>query len=84
MDLTPIGLLQIGRQIQNIEKAFNVIHARFDRKNDYPPKRFWEEPVKLRSYKEQYIDHRQWDQMLDDYCKLHEWDVVTGLQISEG
>jgi aldehyde:ferredoxin oxidoreductase len=76
--------LHIGRQIQNIEKAFNTIHAGFDRENDYPPKRFWEEPVKSGPYAGQYIDHKQWNQMLDEYYKLQEWDALTGLQTREG
>jgi aldehyde:ferredoxin oxidoreductase len=84
MDLPVKRLMQIGRQLHNLEKAFNTLHAGFDRRHDYPPKRYWEEPVRSGPYRGQRIDHKAWEGMLDEYYRLHGWDPETGLQTSEG
>jgi aldehyde:ferredoxin oxidoreductase len=83
MDLNVERLMRIGRQVHNIEKAFNTIHGGFYRKDDYPPKRFWEEPVKSGPYKGEHIDHNTWDKMLDEYYELQGWNQKTGLQKKE-
>ncbi len=75
--------MRIGRQVQNVEKAFNVLHGGFTRKDDYPPKRYWEEPVKSGPYEGEHIDHAAWERMLDEYYTLHGWDPETGLQKRE-
>jgi aldehyde:ferredoxin oxidoreductase len=75
--------MNIGRQIHNIEKAFNTLHGGFTRKDDYPPKRFWDEPVKSGPYKGECLDHDIWNRTLDEYYTLHGWDVETGLQKRE-
>lgn len=80
MDLNVGRLMRIGRQLHNVEKAFNTIHGAFNRKDDYPPKRFWEEPVKSGPYKGEHIDQNVWEKMLDDYYELHGWNQKTGLQ----
>jgi len=83
MDLPVERLMRIGRQVHNLEKAFNTLHGSFTRKDDYPPKRYWEEPVKSGPYKGERIDHETWERMLDEYYELHGWDVETGLQKRE-
>lgn len=80
MDLSVDRFMRIGRQIHNLEKAFNVLHGGFTRRDDYPPKRYWEEPVKSGPYKGEHIDHETWERMLDEYYTLHGWDPETGLQ----
>jgi aldehyde:ferredoxin oxidoreductase len=70
----------IGRQVHNLEKAFNVLHGGFARRDDYPPKRYWEEPVKSGLYRGERLDHATWERMLDEYYTLHGWDPATGLQ----
>lgn len=77
-------LLHIGLQTHNLEKAFNTIHAGFDRNDDYPCERYYEEPVKSGPYKGERIDHEIWDRMLDTIYSLHEWDIGTSWQTREG
>jgi aldehyde:ferredoxin oxidoreductase len=83
MELDTMHLMRVGRQIHNIEKAFNTLHGGFTRKDDYPPKRYWNEPVKSGPYKGDYIRHDIWEQMLDKYYELHGLDKDTGLQRKE-
>jgi len=83
MELTVEGFMGIGRRVHNIEKAFNTLHGGFTRKDDYPPKRYWEEPVKSGPYKGEHIDHETWERMLDEYYSLHGWDAESGLQTRE-
>jgi len=73
-------LMRIGLQVHNLEKAFNSLHGGFTRKDDYPPRRYWTEPVKSGPYAGESIDHDAWERMLDEYYGLHGWDKNTGLQ----
>ena len=84
LDLPVKRLIHIGRQIHNLEKAFNTLHAGFDRRHDYPPKRYWEDPVGSGPYMGEGIDHEAGEGMLDEYYRLHGWDPGTGLQTKEG
>jgi len=77
-------LLHIGLQEHNLEKAFNTIHAGFDRNDDYPCHRYYNEPVRSGPYKGESIDHDIWDRMLDTIYKLHEWDIETSWQTRKG
>jgi len=77
-------LYQKGLQAHNLEKAFNTLHAGFERKDDYPCYRYYNEPVRSGPYKGERIDHASWDQMLNEHYKLHKWDVKTSLQTREG
>jgi len=80
MDLGVDRLLWVSRRLHNVEKAINTLHGGFTRKDDYPPKRYWEEPVKSGPYKGDRIEHDKWDEALDAYYGLHGWDPETGLQ----
>ncbi len=71
---------KMGEQLINLEKAFNTIHAGFERKDDFPPKRLMEEPIKTGKYKGEILDPLEWGNMLDQYYDLHNWDRKTGLQ----
>lgn len=53
---------------------FNKKHTGFDRKNDYPLKRFLTEKVKLGPYKGEIMNKEKFDQMLDENYKIHGWD----------
>jgi aldehyde:ferredoxin oxidoreductase len=74
----------IGKKLHNIEKAINTIHGGFSRKDDYPPKRYWHEPVKSGPYKGEYINHDIWEKTLSEYYGLHGWDPESGLQTRKG
>ena len=84
VDISPENFMRVGRQIQNIEKAFNTLHAGFTRKDDHPPERYWTEQVKSGPYKGERIDHEAWEKTLDEYYELHGWDKETGWQTRKG
>ncbi len=71
-------LMQTGLKIQNIERAFNLLHAGFDRKNDYPPPKLINIPVDKGIYTGQRLELENWEKMLDSYYKIHNWDIETG------
>jgi aldehyde:ferredoxin oxidoreductase len=61
----------------NLEKAFNLRHTNFDRKDDLPTPRDLHEPIpsgKLAGWK---IDEDRYNEMLDEYYDLHGWDRET-------
>ncbi|MGD8765337.1 MAG: aldehyde ferredoxin oxidoreductase family protein [Desulfobacteraceae bacterium] len=70
-------MLKTGERIHNLEKIFNVYHAGFTRLDDYPPKRFMEEPVKSGPLKGEILNKTDWDRMLDEYYTLNGWDVQS-------
>lgn len=80
IELTEQEFMLIGRRGYNLEKAFNTIHTDFDRKDDLPPRRYMEEPVKFGPYAGYKCDKEKWDEMLDRFYELHGWDKATGLQ----
>lgn len=79
-ELTEEDLMLIGRRVHHLEKAFNTIHAGFNREDDYPPKRYINESVKSGPYKGARLDRANWDSMLDEYYELQGWDKKTGWQ----
>jgi len=83
ISLTEEELMIIGRRGANLEKAFNTIHAGFARKDDYPPRRYMEEPIKSGPHAGQRCDKEKWDEMLDRFYELHGWDKRTSWQTRE-
>jgi len=73
-------LFKIGQQIQNIEKAFNTLHQGFSRKDDFPPERFMNEPIKSGPFKGERLKKYCWERLLDEYYALQGWDIKTGWQ----
>lgn len=63
-------LLYIGERAHNIEKAFNVLHTNWGRKEDMPPKRFMDISLDGK-FK---IDRGKWNVLLSRYYNIHEWD----------
>lgn len=84
LEVTEDELMTIGRQGINLEKAFNTLHAGLSRKDDYPPRRYLEEPIKSGPFAGTKCDREQWDLMLDKYYELHGWNKETGWQTSKG
>ena len=70
-------LVKSGERIHNVEKMFNVYHAGFTRKDDYPPQRLMQEPVRSGPLKGELLKRADWDKMLDEYYSLHGWDKAT-------
>ncbi len=79
ISMTGEELMTAGRRIHNIEKAFNVLHAGYGRRDDYPPRRFIEEPVASGPRKGERLSLEAWDAMLEEYYELNGWDRETGL-----
>jgi aldehyde:ferredoxin oxidoreductase len=65
-------------RILHVEKAFNILHAGFDRKDDYPPARCLKEPIPRGSAAGFTLTREKWDQLLDEYYEMHDWDRTTG------
>jgi aldehyde:ferredoxin oxidoreductase len=76
--------MKIGRRGVNLEKAFNTLHAGFDRKDDYPPRRYMEEPVRSGPHAGTRCDREKWDEMLDRFYELNKWDRETGWPTEKG
>jgi len=84
IDITAEELLLIGRRGYNLEKAFNTIHTDLGRKDDFPPPRFMEEPIKSGPYAGNKADEKDWNEMLDKFYELQGWDKRTGWQTGKG
>ena len=65
-------------RILNVEKAFNILHANFSRRDDYPPPRCLEEPIPSGRAKGFRLEREKWDRLLDEYYEMHTWDKKTG------
>lgn len=80
VDLTEEELMLIARRSYNLEKAFNTIHAGFDKKDDFPPTRYMEEPVNSGPFMGFKCDKEKWEEMLERFYELHGWDKQTSFQ----
>lgn len=76
--ITSAELIRIGDRINNVMKAFNAREG-MTRKDDYPPNRFFDEPIKTGPGKCESLDRDKYDKLLKDYYMLRGWDVETGL-----
>jgi aldehyde:ferredoxin oxidoreductase len=77
-DLKIIAMKQI-----NLEKALNLRHTKFDRKDDLPTLRDFSEPIpegKLSGWK---LDENKFNKVLDEYYELHGWDKETSYPTRE-
>jgi aldehyde:ferredoxin oxidoreductase len=63
-------VLRIGERTHNIEKAFNVLHTTWEKKDDIPPARF----INVLLDGKYAVDLKEWNMMLDRYYGLHGWD----------
>ena len=84
LELSEDDLLTFGRRAYNLEKAFNTIHAGFERADDYPPERFFLETVKTGPRAGSKLDRAVYDQVLDRFYELNGWEPARGWQTREG
>jgi aldehyde:ferredoxin oxidoreductase len=61
----------------NLEKAFNLRHTNFDRKDDMPTRRDLSEPIPSGELAGWKMDEERYNRMLDEYYDLHGWDRET-------
>ena len=73
-DMDVAELMRIGERIHTIERLFNARHAGFDRKDDYPVDKFFNEPIKSGPCKGAVLDRHEFDAMLDENYAAHGWD----------
>lgn len=79
-ELSPEDFMRLGEAGYNLEKAFNSLNTDFDRKDDYPPKRFMKEVIKSGPFAGRKVDKEEFDRMLDRFYELLGWDRESGLQ----
>lgn len=74
---------KIAMRQLNLEKAFNLRHTNFNRKDDMPTPRDLNEPIKTGNLAGWKIDKNKFNQMLDKYYELHRWDKETSFPTRE-
>ena len=75
MEYSSSQLMEIGERIYTLERMFNNREG-FSRKDDILPERYFKEvtPIGLPRVRGLNIDREKFEQLLDDYYKLHGWD----------
>ena len=68
---------RLGMRQLNLEKAFNLRHTDFDRKDDMPTPRDMNEPIPTGRLAGWRLDKDKWNKMLDEYYDIHGWDRKT-------
>jgi aldehyde:ferredoxin oxidoreductase len=76
-DVAVEDLHYIAMKQLNLEKAFNLRHTDFDRKDDMPTLRDMNEPIPSGRLKGWKMDEDKYNKMLDEYYDLHGWDRET-------
>jgi aldehyde:ferredoxin oxidoreductase len=71
-------LKKIAERQLNLEKAFNLRHTHFGRKDDLPTPRDMHEPIPSGPLAGWKMDEKKYNRMLDEYYDLHGWDKETG------
>jgi aldehyde:ferredoxin oxidoreductase len=72
-DLETSELMEAGARVHTLERLFNAAHAGFDRKDDYPPERFFHEPIRSGPFQGEVMDRDKFDRMLDRNYEIHGW-----------
>jgi len=67
----------IAKRQLNMEKAFNLLRTEFDRRFDYPTPRDLNEPIPTGNIAGWKIEKKKWDDLLDEYYEMHNWDKQT-------
>jgi len=70
-------LKRMAKRQLNIEKAFNLLHTDFDRKDDYPSPRDLTEPIPSGPFAGSKIERKDYDALLDEYYEMQNWDKKT-------
>jgi len=77
IETTENDLFDIAMRQLNIEKAFNLRHTDYDRKDDMPTPRDLNEPIPTGNLAGWQIEEDKWNKMLDEYYEIHGWDKKT-------
>lgn len=76
-ETTEDDLRWVTTKILNVEKAFNLLHTNFGRKDDYPPPRCLAEPIPSGVFAGFHLTREKWDKLLDEYYEMEHWDKET-------
>ena len=76
LDFTLDYLWEVGDRIYALIRAFWVreLKDEWNRKWDYPPKRWFEDPLPDGPLKGAHLDYEKYDQLLSEYYKQRGWD----------
>ncbi len=77
IELSEEEIMLAGRRIITLERSFNMREG-LSRKDDRLPYRIMNDPVESGPQKGFVNSEAELDGMLDEYFKLHQWDVATG------
>lgn len=75
-------LMLIGERIITLERLF-LQRTGIDRTWDSLPERYFDEPITSGPFKGQRLDREAFNRMLDEYYRLHGWEVATGHPLPE-
>jgi aldehyde:ferredoxin oxidoreductase len=70
-------LIEIAERILTLEKSMNILSG-IERKDEYPPMRFFE-PIPDGRSKGMSLDRKELDKLLKRHAVLHGWDPETGV-----
>ena len=76
-DISEKELIKIAERILSIERSINIL-AGLERKDDFPPDRFYE-PIPDGISKGMSLDKKIINEMLKRHSELHGWDPETGV-----
>jgi len=82
LPMTGERLLGCGERVYNVEKLFNLREG-FGRESDYPPLRFFEEPLSDGPGKGTRLSRPDYDRILNEYYESRGWDKETGVPSPE-
>ncbi len=69
-EYTAYDLLLLGEKVQTIERAYNILHIGWSRRNDIPPEIFFSRPLAGKYC----LNREQYQVLLDKYYEHHCWD----------
>ncbi len=83
IEFTADDLGEIAMRQLNVEKAINLRHTDFARKDDYPDEREFNEPIKSGNLAGWTFDKEKFEKMMDRYYEIHGWDIETSYPTRE-
>jgi aldehyde:ferredoxin oxidoreductase len=77
IEITEQNLIGIAERILTVERSVNIL-AGIERKDEYPPMRFFE-PIPGGRSKGMALDRKELDKLFKRHAALHGWDPETGI-----
>jgi aldehyde:ferredoxin oxidoreductase len=76
-DMSPQEIMLAGERVFNLTKLYGMREG-FGRRNDYHPRRFYEEPLQNGPSKGAILSLQEFNTALDQYYEARGWDRSTG------